>query len=189
MQNETGRLIEQVLMGVSDAPQGLWRHLRPRLVLWASTRLSPALRAHLDADDAAQHILTSLHESLPQFQGQDASTFLGWVFKIAEHRLADLGKHHASLKRTPTGKQPPSPRECPSPSEGAVRSEALANMRRHLASLAPNEAEALRLRYLEARDYRQIAALWQCDARTARVRVCRALKALRTRMGPCDESR
>ncbi len=42
--------------------------------------------------------------------------------------------------------------------------------------------DALRLRYLEERSYTEIAEVMSCSPGAARVRVCRALKALRDAM-------
>ena len=40
-----------------DGLVALLERLRPRLVLWASARMSPGLRAKLEPEDAAQEIL------------------------------------------------------------------------------------------------------------------------------------
>ena len=56
-----------------------------------------------------------------------------------------------------------------------------------LTRLEPDDQEAIRLRYLEQRGYPEIAELLECSTGAARVRVCRALGALRALMAQEDE--
>ena len=101
VQDRTDQHLRAALQGDGEARGELLERLRPRLVLWASTRMSPALRAGLDPEDAAQEVLLSVHKSLDQFRGDTAQAFRAWLFTVAENRLRDLADHAGALKRQP----------------------------------------------------------------------------------------
>ena len=119
---ETGELIDAALSGEATARGVLLERLRGRLVFWSRTRMSVALRAKLDPEDAAQEILLAVHRDMDGFEGRNPRAFMSWLFKVAANRLADIGKYHGAVKR-----QPLEPRSFSqtSPSEHAARKERL----------------------------------------------------------------
>ncbi|MCZ6597797.1 MAG: RNA polymerase subunit sigma-70, partial [Planctomycetota bacterium] len=64
---ETQRILRDALQGGEAAREDLLERLRPRIVLWVSTRLSPELRARVDPEDIAQEVLLGLHRGLDAF--------------------------------------------------------------------------------------------------------------------------
>ena len=176
---ETGELIEAALGGEPTARGALLERLRGRLVFWSRTRMSAALQAKLEPEDAAQEILLAVHRDMDRFEGRERRAFMGWLFTVAEHRLADLGKYYGAVKR-----QPVEPRSFSqtSPYEHAARRERLARIEEGLQHMNAEDCEAIRLRYIEERSYAEVGKKLGCSEGAARVRVCRALKVLRTYM-------
>jgi RNA polymerase sigma factor (sigma-70 family) len=81
------------------------------------------------------------------------------------------------------------------PLELAVDAELADRVRREIARLPARQGQAVMMRYLEGRDYRQIAGELACGEAAARSHVSKALAALRKRLSglldkePChDES-
>lgn len=176
---QTQRLIAKALDGGEGERGALMEHLRPRLVLWAASRLSPALRAKIEPEDVAQETLMAVHRALDRFRGNDERAFLAWLFQIAENRIRDLVDHFGAQKRQPAFR--PSMTQT-SPSTAAVRSEEVERVQRALSGLSDPHREVLRLRRFEHRETREVAELMGRSENAVRVLYCRALKALRTAM-------
>jgi RNA polymerase sigma-70 factor (ECF subfamily) len=180
---ETFGLLEEALSGSETARAALLERLRPRIVLWAATRLSPALRAHLDPEDVAQEILLAVHRDLGAFRGGDARAFYGWLFTVGENRIRDLAdRYGAQKRRTPD----PVPRSDTSPSGRASRTEACERVKRALLTLSEDHQRVVQLVRLEERPYDEAALVLGRSVNAVRILYCRALKALRGALG--DES-
>src|SRR5262245_36725566 len=83
---DTADAFRRARLGGDRERNDLLERLRPRIVLWAAARLSPAMRAKVEPDDVAQEVLMAAHRGLAGFQGTDHRAFLAWVFKIGENR-------------------------------------------------------------------------------------------------------
>jgi len=178
-------LIRRALEGTSQDRGKLLEHLRPRLVLWASGRLSPALRAKLEPEDVAQETLLAVHNGIDRFEGRDDRAFLGWVFKIAENRIRDLADRFGAQKRQPVA--PPHDFTQTSPSTVAARREEVNRVVRALPELPEDYRQVLSLRRFEEREVREIAEIMDRTENAVRILYCRALKALRQAMQKADE--
>jgi RNA polymerase sigma-70 factor (ECF subfamily) len=173
---ETQRILRNALKGGDAARGALLERLRPRLVLWSATRLSPALRAKIEPEDVAQEILLALHKSLDGFEGTDERQFFAWVFRLAENRIRDLADHFGAQKRqmpehfsfTQT-----------SPSMAAARNEAFLRLHGALASLPESFRQVIQLRRIEGRDVPECAQILGRSENAVRILYCRALQALR----------
>ncbi|MHC4933259.1 MAG: RNA polymerase sigma factor [Planctomycetota bacterium] len=179
MPDQTYQGLRAALAGDADARGSLLERLRPRLVLWSSTRMSPSLRSKLEPEDAAQEILLVLHRSLDQFKGGDERAFRAWLFTVAENRIRDLAEHAGALKR-----KPPLPMSFSqtSPSQAAIRTEMAGRMRRALEGLNEDYRRVIQLRRLEERDPAEVAEILNRTPNAARVLYCRAIQALREQM-------
>ncbi len=153
----------------------LLEYLRPRLVLWATSRLSPALRAKLEPEDVAQETLLAVHKSIEGFKGTNHKAFLGWLFKIAENRIRDLADHFGAQKRQ---KIVPMSFSQTSPSTVIARIEEVEKIAAALKPLPADYAEVIRLRRFEELSVAEIAELKGKSANAVRILYCRALKAL-----------
>ncbi|MDA1193568.1 MAG: RNA polymerase sigma factor [Planctomycetota bacterium] len=173
----TQTLIVRALTSREESDFGdMLEYLRPRLVLWATSRLSPGLRARLEPDDVAQETLLAVHKSLEGFQGDNHRAFLAWVFKIAENRIRDLADHHGAQKRQ---KIQPLSFSQTSPSTTISRSEQVERVSAGLDALSPEYAEVIRLRRFEELSVAEIAELKDKTPNAIRILYCRALKALK----------
>ncbi len=178
---KTQRLILKALDGTEKDRGTLLEYLRPRLVLWASGRLSPALRAKLEPEDVAQETLLAIHNGMERFEGTDHRAFLGWVFKIAENRIRDLADHFGAKKRQPPTAPPVSLAQT-SPSTVAARREEVDRVVRALPELAEDYRQVLSMRRFEEREVREIAEIMDRSENAVRILYCRALKALKQAM-------
>ncbi len=173
--------------GGDDVAWGsLLERLRPRMVLWASSQVSGALRGRIDPEDLAQEILAALHASRAEFRGRHVEQLFGWAFSVARHRAADLAKHFAAAKRV---ERPLQRTATPTSPSGAVaRSERAASLLRAtaeaLARLTEDDRAIVRLAVLEALPYEQVAEALGTTVGAARVRKFRALEALKRAFGP-----
>ena len=175
---QTQRLIVKALETGDEAARGdMLEYLRPRLVLWATSRLSPGLRAKLEPDDVAQEALMAVHRSIDRFQGTNHKAFLAWVFKIAQNRIRDLADHFGAQKRQ---KIQPLSFSQTSPSTVIARTEEVQKVAQALELLPEEYAEMIRLLRFEELSYAEIAELKGISANAARIRYCRALKALKS---------
>ena len=180
----TQRLIVKALETGEDVDRGdMLEYLRPRLVLWATSRLSPALRAKLEPDDVAQEALMAVHRSLDGFNGTNHKAFLAWVFKIAENRIRDLADYHQAKKRQ---KIQPLSFSQTSPSTVIGRSEEVQKVADALEQLPEEYAEIIRLLRFEELSYSQVAEIKEISENAARIRYCRALKSLKKALGGED---
>ncbi|MHC4940316.1 MAG: RNA polymerase sigma factor [Planctomycetota bacterium] len=188
---DTAHLLGAALAQDAKALGELMERLRPRIVLWAATRLSPALKAQVEPEDVAQLVLLAIHRDFASFAGNDQPSFLAWVFSIAEHRVQDLARHFGAAKRSLEGMEMELAEARAevrsftqtSPSEVAGRNEALAQMHAALATLPERHQTVLRMRDLEMRSYEVIAQrMGLASIGAARTLRCRALVDLRQAM-------
>ena len=161
--------------GDAKAREQLLEKLRPRLVLWASSRMSARLASRTTAEDVAQEILIAVHESMGQFRGGDAATLRAWVFTIAANRLRDLARSADALKR----RTAPMLRSQTSPSVVAMRAEEQARVHEAISRLKEEYRTVICLRRIEELDTAATAARMDRTPGAVRVLYMRALRALR----------
>jgi RNA polymerase sigma-70 factor (ECF subfamily) len=176
-QDDTRSFLVRAVAGADAARNALLERVRPRLVLWAGARLSPALRAWVEPEDVAQDVLMDAHRRLDAFQGTEVRAFYAWLFKIAENRIRDLFDRQNAKKRQPV--PPPLTFTQTSPSVRAARSETLARVLAAVESLPEDYRQVLQLRRLEEQDVEQVAQVMGRSENAVRILYCRALQALR----------
>jgi RNA polymerase sigma-70 factor (ECF subfamily) len=129
-----------------------------------------------DADDLTQETLIRAYRSLPGFRG---SSIHAWLFVIARNLTVD----HLRRQGIPTL---PLDAACIQPSrEHDPQLHLAADVRSQVAALIDEMPEEqrrlLRLRYYEDRTLAEIAALIHCTPAAAKLRLFRAVGALRRR--------
>lgn len=174
---ETGNLIERMIRGRPELIGLVVDRMWGRLVIWSRGQLSKRLRAEIEPEDMAQEILARVVRALPSFEGEERAAFYKWFFTIARNAVADQGKAAGAQKRQK--------RELPgltqtSPSMHAARIENIDRMSDAMVRLDEPDRAALTARYLEELPYSEVAEVLGCSEAAARVRVCRALKRLRS---------
>lgn len=159
--------------------------IRPRLEVWVSARLGRKLRARVQAEDVVQEILLKTWEALPGFEDRGGNSFHGWLFTIAEHRIAEWSDRFKARKRDPAREEQAHSRiEGPltSPSLAASRKEEGAGLWEAVAALPVRYRDILRLRRLEELSNEEAAVRMKITPKNASVLYVRALEALRKRM-------
>lgn len=180
MPDQTRRLLVGALGGDDRSRGELLERLRPRLVLWVTTRLGAGLRAKVEPEDVVQEILLSVHKSLGGFSGDDDKAFLRWLFTVAENRIRDLADHFGALKRqTP---EPLSPHQT-GPQTAAVRNEMAVKVREALTHLSESHQQVIQMRRFEELEIPEIAAKLEKSENAVRILYCRAIAALREQLG------
>lgn len=177
---ETQRLLVAALASEKVELGPLLERLRPRLVLWCASRMSPALRTRMEPEDAAQDVLLAIHKDFHTYHGTADRSFFKWMFVLAENRLKDLVDYHGAQKRQPI--EPMNGSQV-SPSQAAERIETVARLREAIARLPDDHRMVVALYKLESRDVAEVAQIMGRSENAVRILYCRALKELRTLMG------
>ena len=153
------------------------RHVRAVLA-WARARIGE------HAADLTAEVFARAWLRRNRFRDEVHGSALPWLLGIAQNvlreslrkqRIEDSGRRRLGL-----------PRSVVRDSElDAVleRPSLSARERRELAKLPPQDRELLRLRVIEERPYREIAAELQCTPQAARLRVSRLLRQLQYALG------
>jgi RNA polymerase sigma-70 factor (ECF subfamily) len=180
--DETRQLLSGALGGDADARSGLLERLRPRLVLWAAARMPEVLRGRIDAEDAAQEIILTLHSNLDQFKG---GNFRAWMFTVAKNKLRDMAEHAGALKR-----RTPEPQEASqtSPSMHAIRTERAVLLREAVAALPEDYRKVIQLRRFEELETPEVAKAMDRSENAVRILYFRALKMLREELVKRDRA-
>ena len=151
------------------------RHERAVLVYFMRRVRDAETAADLCAETFAQALL-----SLPRYRG-DRGVPAAWLFGIAAHLLAQHHRRGAVDERARRKLGLMEPRPTAEQLEAIAALEADLQVDVLLEDLPAAQAEAVRARVLEGRDYDEIAAQYGTSAQTVRQRVSRGLAALRPR--------
>ncbi len=192
--DDTIALVRRVRAGEPDARNRLLDRLRPRLVLWAATRMSAELRAKCEPEDVAQEVLLAVHKDLDRFDGAEVrerfsaggsradpeqGAFFAWLFTIAENRVRDLVDHFDAVKRRQV-----EPRTIAQPGAEAAAAlkEQAQRVRDALSKLSPDHRRVVQHVRLEERDVAEVAKILGRTENAVRILYCRALKELRAEL-------
>lgn len=155
----------------------LYRDTQPVLLRYLRVAADPGA-----AEDVAAETWVSVVRGLRDFRG-DEPAWRAWVVTTARRRAVDAGRLRS---RRPT--VPLEPGDEPSPAAAAelIALERLdtAAALRLVASLPPQQAEAVVLRVVAGLEPKQVAAVMGCSAGAVRVAVHRGLRRLAEQLGP-----
>ena len=109
----------------------------------------------------------------------------GWLFAIANNKLADSARRHAVADRS---RRELGMAAVELTADDLERAEELLDAQRLdietlLQELPSEQRDALQARIVDERDYRELAIEWSCSEAVIRQRVSRGLSALRRRLG------
>ena len=176
---------EELLAATAADPEAFGVFYRRHLRSVLAYHVHRTGRRDLAADLAAETFAAAL-QSVPHYVARPGRA-RGWLFSIAANKLADAARRGAVAAR--------SRRELGMPARDLTdddleRAEELLDAERMaedldalLADLPADQREAVLARVVEERDYREIAAEWECSEAVVRKRVSRGLSALRRRLG------
>jgi len=157
-------LVAAAIAGQQAALERLLLAHYDHVARYISARLPARLQATQAVEDILQNTFCQAFRDIAQFQPRGDATFGGWLQTIADHRLHDAIKHHDAQKRGGDWQQISEnarddsralsllewiAADEPSPSSIVAREEALQALHVALASLPPDERDAIRLRLLE----------------------------------------
>jgi RNA polymerase sigma-70 factor (ECF subfamily) len=161
------------------------RHAPAMLAYFARRTYAPDVAVDLLAETFA-----TAFEDRGQFRGSDAEAAGAWLFSIARHRLADYFRRgqveRRMLGRLGVERRPLTDAEYDRIEELAASHELRRAVAGELAALPIDQREAVRLRVVEERSYEELARSLGISEQTARARVSRALRALRSSPGVAE---
>ena len=182
---ETTRLVLSARTGDRAALDALCLRHQGRLLALIRLRLSPELAASLAPEDLLQETLLEAARKVGAFEPQGPAAFYRWLVGIARFKIAEAERARRALKRALVGELHDDPAESQtSPSGRAQRDERDGRLRHAVAALPPRQADAVRLRYLEARSLAETAAELQCTEAAVKALVSRGLSELAQGLDP-----
>jgi RNA polymerase sigma-70 factor (ECF subfamily) len=155
----------------------LWRDLQPRLLRYFMV-VAPGV-----AEDLASETWLGVVRGVARFKG-DEPAFRAWVFTIARHELIDWRRRAA--RRATEDLSAAGLEERPAPDDPAAAALEGLSTRAALAVIAtlpPDQAEAVVLRVVAALDVERVAAIMGKRPGTVRVLTHRGLRRLAERLG------
>jgi len=127
-----------------------------------------------EADDLTQETLLRAYQHLPGFRGAHLSA---WVYRIAANLCIDHARKHR-LHTVPLGEEVVSSQDT-DPAEQVGRGEQLRAIGSLVGELPECHRRVITLRYFEDRSMADIASEVRCTPLAAKLRVFRAVTALR----------
>ena len=165
-------VLAAAVRGESWAFARLWRDLNPRLVRYLRA-LEPSL-----AEDLASETWIAASAALGRFKG-DEDGFRAWLFTIARRRLIDVRRRRSRRRIDPVPDERFATKAAPEDTEaaatGVLATEAAL---RRIATLPPDQAEAILLRVIADLPVSTVATLTGKSAANVRVLQHRGLRRL-----------
>ncbi|WP_051265256.1 RNA polymerase sigma factor ShbA [Nakamurella lactea] len=180
-------LVESALAGDRDALDQLIATVHPLVVKYCRARVAAGLRAVAGADDVAQEVCLAVVSALPGYR-RGSTPFLGFVYGIAAHKVADVHRASAKVLSIPVPEIPDAADSADSPEQQAMRSATAARIGQMVATLPPQQQEILRLRVVVGLSAEQTAAALEMSAGAVRVAQHRALGRLRSLLTEAGEA-
>ena len=162
---------------------------------YIESRIPPASRAIVSADDVLQEVFLQAFRSIARFEARAGSTFGGWLIAIADARLADAVRREQRMKRggRPRRAEDDQPRRLPHvvvlnaissperrPSSVAARGEAISAVQVAVASLPDAQRDAIQVHLVRGESLADTAAAMGRTEDAVRGLIHRAKGNLRT---------
>ncbi len=171
------QVLEAAAVGDEDAFGLLWQDLQPRLLRYFNV-ITPAA-----GEDLASETWLGVVGAIGRFRGGEPA-FRAWVFTIARHVALDWQRQ---ATRKPSSPLPAGdlsePRAADDPAARVLDGMSTRAALDLVATLPPDQAEAIILRVVAGLDVRQVAELMGKRPGTVRVLTHRGLRRLAERLG------
>ncbi|WP_146392489.1 sigma-70 family RNA polymerase sigma factor [Allorhodopirellula solitaria] len=171
--SSTTALVIASKRGSNEALGKLLLQYRGFLLMLAHRYLSDQLRRRIDPADIVQVTFLEAKRDLGAFRGDTPAEFAGWLRGMLKNNVASALSHHVMTQKRSTKKEVHTragggesgsrehwiaqlPGGKTSPSGVAVREEAVLAMMDALHQIPENQAEAIRLRYMEGLPLKEI---------------------------------
>lgn len=160
----TAVLVVRSKAGDNEALGRLLQRYQGYLTMLAHRYLSEPLRRRVDPADIVQVTFMEAGRDLPSFRGNTPGEFTAWLRGMLKNNVASAVTRHVTTQkrsiRREANPSPPAggsdrqwvaalPGSQTSPSGVAIRGEAVMTLLSALHQLPENQAEAIRLRYME----------------------------------------
>lgn len=177
-------LVRRAAAGDAEAAGELARRYEGRVKASIRRRLGSALRARVDTDDLFQSTIAASLADLQGFRFEGEKAFVGWLTQVAERRIQDAARFHGAARRD-VGREGPLPEDDlllggrTSPTQGAVRGESTAGLRRAMEVLPEVERRVVELHSFQGMGFREVAeAVGLADKNAARHLFQKALRRM-----------
>jgi RNA polymerase sigma-70 factor, ECF subfamily len=195
---EVSALVEAAVAGDRVALERLLLSHYDELACYIKARLPARLQATQSVEDILQITFCQAFRDIAGFQPREGATFGAWLATIASNRLLDAIKQHDGPKRGGDWQRISEnvrdesrvlslldwiAADEPSPSSIVARDEALQALHVALASVPPDERDAIRLRLLEGKSLEETAAVLGRTPDAIRGLVHRGKEHLQATMG------
>jgi RNA polymerase sigma-70 factor (ECF subfamily) len=164
-------VLDAVRHGDEDAFARLYRDVHPALLRYL-TVLSDGL-----AEDAASETWLEVARSLDGFTGGEQQ-FRAWLFTLARRKVIDRVRYEARRPAVAWEGEPVGGPVQRDTADEVVEAESTRRALALLATLPPDQAEAILLRVVAGLDYAAVAALMERSTGAVRVLVHRGLRTL-----------
>lgn len=174
-----GGLAARAARGDAGARDDLMALVRPMVHRYCRARLGRLPGSEHTADDVAQEVCIAVLSALSRYR-DEGKPFEAFVFGIAAHKVADVGRSAARLP-TPSDDLPDTPDESADPEAAVVRQDDSDLARRLLEQLPPHLRELLMLRVavgLSAEETGRALGMTPGAVRVAQHRALTRLRAL-----------
>lgn len=139
-----------------------------------------------DAEDMTQEVFVRAYQNLGRYR--DEAKFTTWLLRIATNLATDRARMvtrrtNLEQKEAGSGLAWMTIGETEDPIDNLQSEQRIEAIRKAIAALPPHHRTMIVLRDIEEREYSEIAAIAGCTVGGAKLRVLRARRALRDRVG------
>ncbi|MEL6895709.1 MAG: sigma-70 family RNA polymerase sigma factor [Planctomycetota bacterium] len=195
----TRQLVIRAKTGDNDTLGVLMQQYQGFLLMLAHRYMDDRLRQRIDPCDIVQITCMEIQRDFPGFRGEHPGEFVAWIRNILRNNVSTAIARHVSAQKRSLNRETrvsgnsddqsvaiwlgQMPGNTTSPSRKAMRTESVLKLMDALHQLPEQQAEALRLRYLEGLPLADIVQrMGKSDTAVAGL-LKRGLKKLRTVMG------
>lgn len=162
--------------------------LRPAIMRYCRSRISSWEASAGNVDDIAQEVCVAVLRALPRYQCDDSRPFLGFVYGIAAHKIADARREAARSRTYPTGDFPDIVDQRPGPEEYAIALPQRAHITALLDMLPEGHRRVLVLRFVIGLSAAETATAIGSTPGAVRVAQHRALTRIRATIETREET-
>ena len=182
-------LLRQARSGDQQALGTLLDEFRPYLQLLARRAMDGRLAGRIDDSDVVQQTFLSALRRFSEFTGDGTEALAAWLRRIHERNLIDTARKHVEAQRrsvtseaTQVAVEPIAEEELTSPSQRLMRGEDAVRLARAISRLPVDQAEAIRLRHLDAWSIDEIAKRMNRTRRAVISMLHRGITGLRSKL-------
>jgi RNA polymerase sigma-70 factor (ECF subfamily) len=193
---ESVDLLERARQADREALDDLFERAAGKLLALIRLRLGPELRRQVESRDVLQDVMLKACGGIEQLRGDGTTSFMGWLARIAENEIRDLGAFHRrerrDVRRGVALEDHPAMAanlvaEVRSATSRLVLAEEASRLERALESLSEEYREVIVLRRYEELSFPEIGERLGKSADASRMLFARAMAALTLKLGSGED--